>query len=109
MGFRNISVNFKVCGWMYRPPWINYVVNKPSTENSKTRISVNICPIELIIVSIESWVNVEFKYEKISVAQITRKEFSACEKIVENENSSHGLKWMNTFRDTTCPTEQNLI
>ena len=93
----------------YRPPCVNYVVNKPSTENSKIRISVNICPIELIFVSIESRVNVEFKYEKISVAQITRKEFSDCEKIVENENSSHGLKGMNTFRDITCPTEQNLI
>ena len=63
----------------YRPPCVNYVVNKPSTENSKIRISVNICPIELIFVSIESRVNVEFKYEKISVAQITRKEFSDCE------------------------------
>ena len=30
-----------------------YVVNKPSTENSKIRISVNICPIELIFVFIE--------------------------------------------------------
>ena len=105
MCFRNISVNGEVRGWMHSP-CINYVVNKPRTENSKIRISVNICPIELIFVSIESWVDVEFKYEKISVAQ---KEFSACEKIVENENSSHGLKWMNTFRDTTCPTEQNLI
>ena len=58
MCFRNISVNFKVRGYLdafyYRPPCINYVVNKPSTENSKIRISVNICPIELIFVSIES-------------------------------------------------------
>ena len=58
MCFRNISVNFKVRGYLdafyYRPPCINYVVNKPSTENSKICVSVNICPIELIFVSIES-------------------------------------------------------
>ena len=57
MCFRNISVNFKVREWMHFTTVrrvLYYVVNKPSTENSKIRISVNICPIELIFLSIES-------------------------------------------------------
>ena len=52
-------------------------------NQNRTKRIVNICPIEVILVSIESLLSVEFQYKKICVATSAKKEFEACEKNLE--------------------------